>query len=164
MAACIFMLKDIIELAAFNLTHNQGASFDDLYADDLYPGGKVILKDGWPDSDKIDQNKLNAKRALHLVGDHGLYMMAGSKENFPRKDGGEGSHVVYAKGCNPDLDEDFYDNKKALFGGDDGVLSIPLAWVEIARKLAKAKGVPEDKAKFIINLNSKSFSLSKTIK
>ena len=51
-----------------------------------------------------------------LVGDHGIYLMSfaeKSKEKLSRT-------VAYAEGTDPDKDEDFYDNKVGLYGGDDG--------------------------------------------
>ena len=47
-----------------------------------------------------------------LVGDSGIYLMCFDQPT-PRT-------IVYAKGCNPDKDADYYENKTALYGGDDG--------------------------------------------
>lgn len=50
-----------------------------------------------------------------LVGDHGVYIMESWVE------GRKGTGIIcYAEGCDPKKDEDFYDNKVAEFGGDDG--------------------------------------------
>ena len=57
-------------------------------------------------------SKADANTPLTLVGDHGVYLMSFSQ----KKD----RTIVYAEGCNPDTDDDFYENKRALYGGDDG--------------------------------------------
>ncbi len=70
-----------------------------------------------------------------LVGDHGVYIMS---VEGPKKDDGSAKIVVYAEGCNPETDEDYYDNKRDIFGGDDGVEDIGTA-LEIARLAKVAK-------------------------
>lgn len=49
---------------------------------------------------------------VSLVGDTGVYLMV-FDQSFPRT-------VVYAQGCNPEKDQDWYENKESLYGGDDG--------------------------------------------
>lgn len=140
--AMYFPFDEVLELAAFNLAHNQGAAYGDLFDDDLYPGGKVITKDGgnWPDESMIDQGKLNNNRALHLVGDHGVCLMAGTVETMPAKEGAKvPNYVVYAQGCNPEHDEFFYENKVDLFGGDDGVERISLSTICTMEGALKAR-------------------------
>ena len=53
-----------------------------------------------------------------LVGDHGVYLM----HNGPVAEGGK-PLVVYARECNPETCEfdDWWEAKRASFGGDDGV-------------------------------------------
>ena len=63
---------------------------------------------------------LKPESKLMLVGDHGVYMMSFDQEVGKRT-------IVYAVGCNPNTDEDFYDNKERLFGGDDGADQIGTA-------------------------------------
>jgi hypothetical protein len=58
--------------------------------------------------------------ALILVGDNGVYFMSNGLPGIPKRDGGEGSHVVYADRCDPSKDLGWYDLKRATFGGDDG--------------------------------------------
>ncbi len=53
---------------------------------------------------------------LTLVGDHGVYIMSFAHEST--KD--DPRPLVYAEGCDPEVDENFYDNKVDLYGGDDG--------------------------------------------
>lgn len=59
---------------------------------------------------------------LHLVGDHGVYLMSNGTPHLPGTK--TRNRVVYAHGINPEVDEDFYDAKHDLFGGDDGVIDI----------------------------------------
>ena len=58
-------------------------------------------------------NSLPADAEITLVGDQGIYLMSFAQTVMPRT-------IVYAEGCNPDKDEDFYENKRAVYGGDDG--------------------------------------------
>lgn len=67
---------------------------------------------------------------LVFVHDRGVYLMS---NGLPRDVDGvaDGSHVVYAEHCNPDTDEEWYDNSRDLVGGDDfaEVINIPRSWV-----------------------------------
>ena len=56
---------------------------------------------------------LKKEDKLMLVGDHGVYLMSFAQEPDKRQ-------IVYAEGCNPKTDDDFYENKRHIFGGDDG--------------------------------------------
>lgn len=63
-----------------------------------------------------------ARPGFWLVGDEGVYLM----HNGKRQDG-EKPVVVYATECNPEklpFDE-WWENKRASFGGDDGVEYLP---------------------------------------
>lgn len=51
-------------------------------------------------------------QSLYLVGDQGIYIMS--------FDQNEQRDIIYAKGCNPEKDTDWYSNKCSLYGGDDG--------------------------------------------
>lgn len=83
----------------------------------------------WPDASKIDTSKL--KDSFSLVGDHGVYLMPNKNTDGTASENG---NVVYAQHCNPEIDENFYENKVQLFGGDDGVVSIPFEWALIAKE------------------------------
>lgn len=48
-----------------------------------------------------------------VVGDEGIYIMS-FHEPKPRT-------IVYAQGTNPNVDEDWYEAKHEIWGGDDGV-------------------------------------------
>lgn len=116
------------------------ASTDDLFNPAMYSDGIPRDEHGrseqeaeklgeffWPSSKYINQSKV--KPALVLVGDHGLYLITNAKvEGSPASRG----TVVYAAGCNPTLDDDFYENKCELFGDDDGSVTLPMAWAEWA--------------------------------
>ncbi|MGJ8653019.1 MAG: DUF3085 domain-containing protein [Opitutaceae bacterium] len=54
---------------------------------------------------------------IMIVGDDGVYIIGNEDaEEAPIKSG----LIAYAKGCNPRVDEDWWGNKRASFGGDDG--------------------------------------------
>lgn len=81
--------------------------------------------------------------AVMLVGDQGVYLMSNGlpadplgPEQNASSSGVFRRFVAYAKGCDPNKDEDFYENKVALFGGDDGVELLP--WCENIRALIDA--------------------------
>lgn len=113
------------------------ATTEDLFNPAMYPDGVPRDEHGrskqeagelfWPSSNRIDQSKV--KPVLMLVGDHGLYLITNAKaEGSPASRG----TVIYAAGCNPKLDDDFYENKCNLFGDDDGSISLPMEWAEWA--------------------------------
>lgn len=86
-------------------------------------------------------DKAEARPGLWLVGDQGVYLMSNSKDGV-LKDGStpeNPSHLVaYAHQCDPtSKGDDWYDNKRAAFGGDDGVEFLDASFIEGA--LAKAK-------------------------
>ena len=72
--------------------------------------------------------------SLVLVGDDGVYFMNHSKKMNRAKDK-KGSVVVYCEECNPNIHEDVWERKRMIFGGDDGVIPIPISWFTRARPL-----------------------------
>ncbi len=113
---------------------------DDLFDPECWEGGKPLNKDGkteaelkgehfWPDGSRIKESHLTD--SFSLVGDEGVYMMPNRKMEGSAATNG---FLVYAESCNPNVDKDYYDNKRALFGGDDGAISIPTEWIRIAQK------------------------------
>ena len=64
--------------------------------------------------------------SLFLVHDDGVYLMSAGKPHLPNPDKPKMSKVVYAEGCNPDTDEDWWDASRALVGGDDFAEALPL--------------------------------------
>lgn len=135
---------------------------DMLFDASLYPNNAVLDKNGlteaqakkakvpfWPCADKMDKTKIKA--SFMLVGDDGLYLMGNHKSPNEPVNGKVKNTVVYAKGCNPQTDDNWYDKKGATFGYDDGSATIPLSWFE----LAKNKG----KKEFSIKISKSSVSL-----
>lgn len=62
--------------------------------------------------------------ALLFVHDHGVYLMSNAKrteEEVKKYD-----YITYAKGCNPNTDEDFYEEARYLVGGDDFGETLPV--------------------------------------
>ncbi|WP_269522617.1 DUF3085 domain-containing protein [Coraliomargarita parva] len=54
---------------------------------------------------------------LMLVGDQGVYLMGNEQKE---KSASELGLVAYAKGCDPRIDKNWWENKQAFFGVDDG--------------------------------------------
>lgn len=72
------------------------------------------------------KSRADVPPGLLLVGDHGVYLMTNSKPGVLKKDGSGHSEVIYANGCNPDKDADWWDTKGDTFGSSDGVEFIDL--------------------------------------
>ncbi|MBY0561507.1 MAG: DUF3085 domain-containing protein [Hyphomicrobium sp.] len=68
---------------------------------------------------------------LWLVGDTGVYLMSNGDPMLPDPKQPKRSLVAYAHECNPETMafDDWWDAKRASFGGDDGVEFVPLASV-----------------------------------
>jgi len=103
--------------------------------------------------DEIDYTKV--EKSFHLVKDHGVYMLSNARNKTNDKPASETKLIAYAKGFNPDVDEDWYEYSRDVIGGDDCVIDIPLSWYYV---LIKAK--PNAKV-FAINFGAKSISLIK---
>lgn len=78
-------------------------------------------------------NKVTGK-GLWLVGDHGVYLMANTKDG-PRelaRKKEDKAFIVYAKECDPEKLEfdEWWENKRHSFGGDDGVEFLSLKELE----------------------------------
>lgn len=144
--ALLFPFERVLEFVEFNKSHNQSPSYSQQH---------------------MSQGELNADRALHLVGDQGVYLMTGTKENKPipkdqKKLVGKGDKmdVLYAIGCNPRLDDDFYKNKRYLFGGDDGVENIPLSVVEDFHAFIDDKGIQPEQIYFKVTLTPETMDFA----
>ena len=61
-------------------------------------------------------------KGLWLVGDEGVYLMPNTE--------GETRTIAYAKECDPTKSDDWWEVKRATFGGDDGVEFISLEEIE----------------------------------
>ncbi len=82
-------------------------------------------------------------KGFWLVGDHGVYLMANTtdgKYNSKRQKD-EKHFVVYAEEVNPEKMEfdDWWDNKRRIYGGDDNVDFLDVADIE---KMAAQKPTP----------------------
>jgi len=92
----------------------------------------------WPTPDDVDLTKIPA--GLQLVADQGVYLLSnGSPRDIVD---GETSRVAYAKDMDPDNEQDnndWYETKRHVMGGDDQAMFIPLDWV--TPQLEKGKTV-----------------------
>lgn len=70
----------------------------------------------------VEQAVQMKSEGLTLVGDHGVYFMNASQPP-PRS-------CVFARGCNPDTDDTWYDKKRRTFGGDDGAEPFTLQQIQ----------------------------------
>lgn len=119
------------------LTHADAYSptTEDLFNPEMYPDGVPRDKEGrseseveffWPDASRVIQSSVEP--SLILVGDGGgIYLITNAK--VPGTPNERGT-VAYAIGCNPQVDEDSYDNKRTIFGGDDGAVKLPPRWFQ----------------------------------
>ncbi len=93
----------------------------------------------------------NTDKGIWLVGDQGVYLMANTSDGIHNsKMAADDKHfVVYANQCNPQTMEfdDWWEAKRASFGGDDGVEVIKLE--DIDRLLAN-KPSPSAKPKCLL--------------
>lgn len=77
-------------------------------------------------ADQVDIDKVPA--GLWLVGDHGVYLLSNGESGADKP-----PEAVYAHGCDPRLNADFYRAKNSWFGADDGTEFLPLEDLEKAR-------------------------------
>ena len=103
-------------------------SYKDLYNPEYHLGGKILTKNGWPDSDNIDHSKIPA--GLLLVKDQGVYILSNGLP--PLLVEGETRNVVaYAKEADPtDGSDDWWDAGREIMGGDDCVETLSLTMFE----------------------------------
>ncbi|WP_286241230.1 DUF3085 domain-containing protein [Neptuniibacter halophilus] len=151
MAILSFPIADVQKLYdhIMDSNHTPTPCFGDLDTPEYYPNGVVVMdENNLPDASKIDPAKL--PRAFHLVKGKGVYLMAGVEETLPGTS--SENFVVYAKGMNPDLDDNaYYEARHKL--GDDFIVSIPAEWfATLLRKKPAAKV-------FRISISSRSKSL-----
>lgn len=149
-----FDINRVREIREFIAANTPAPCVNDLFNQNLYPGGKVVKKDGWPDSEAMDHTLLEPR--FFLVKDQGVYLMPGTKE-FMRDPGRDGtSHrsvVAYANGLNPETDVDWYDEAEWKLGGDDFALSIPASWFD---HLLKVKPTA---TRFVLKMTKRGVSL-----
>lgn len=135
-------------LALSEAAQERRPNIEQLFAGEYRVDGKDfdMNGNGFPSSDDIDGTKIPA--GIWLVGDQGVYVMSNHKASE-----GEGlPKVEYAVGINPDVDEQWYDLKRAMFGGDDGCEFIDAATV---RKALSSEGATH----LAVKLTSKSITI-----
>ncbi|WP_300500060.1 DUF3085 domain-containing protein [Marinobacter sp.] len=162
MATLTFNMSDVARLAE-ELDKAPGFSptMDQLFEPENHVGGVILDSEGrteaqveeagglfWPSAKNIREDAI--ERCFQLVGDQGVYLITNAKLEDDSTPASRGT-VAYAKGCNPEVDEDFYENKVALFGGDDGAVTIPYQWYVMAKERGKRV--------FKLKLSSNSVSL-----
>jgi len=87
------------------------------------------------------QETVPCELAFMLVGDQGVYLMPNTNDgkHNAKRDKDESKFVIYANECDPtkmEFDE-WWENKRNSFGGDDGVEFMALS--ELEPIIAKAK-------------------------
>lgn len=70
-----------------------------------------------------ETSTLEPQPGLLFVHDQGVYLMSNGD---PRDTDGDKAYVAYAEGCDPDKDENWWENSRALVGGDDFVEVLPI--------------------------------------
>ncbi|EDC3150220.1 DUF3085 domain-containing protein [Salmonella enterica] len=128
------LLEELRSAERFNATIEQ------LFDPANYPGGTPLNEAGkteveinqtggifWPSSKHIDTTRLTPQ--ILLVKDHGVYLVTNAS-----LEGTSASRdtVAYARGLNPSVDDEWYDEAEEAMGGDDSSVSVPLAWFELA--------------------------------
>ena len=81
---------------------------------------------------KASKPNRDGKHGMALVGDRGVYLMAWCERPAlqTEADKKDGYKVVYATQCDPTTNQDWYNVKRTVFGGDDGVFDLSIAKVE----------------------------------
>lgn len=74
---------------------------------------------------RISEHAILTEGQVLLVRDQGIYLMSNGKPLD--KVEGDSSYVVYALGCNPNTDAEWYDTASDLVGGDDFAEALPFA-------------------------------------
>lgn len=90
-----------------------------------------------------------ARAGLWLVGDEGVYVMSNGKLTE-----GQRPLVIYAEGCDPKTNPDYWHYKRRYFGGDDGVEFID------AVELEKLVAAQPDATHLQIVMDDTSLSIS----
>lgn len=117
------------------LEHSKAAkkhtpSYEDLFNPAYHRGGKVVEKNGWPDHDNIDVDKIPP--GLLLVKDQGVYLLSNGSPSLLVE--GTGGHVVaYAREADPTSAgefDDWYDAARQIMGGDDCAETLALTMFE----------------------------------
>jgi len=97
----------------------------------------AIGESKWPTADDVDTATLSP--SFFIVKDDGAYIMAATEVRLV----GDNTHnfVVYCEGCNPKIDEEFWETQQREFGGDDFGEGLPLEWLRLAIENAEKLGI-----------------------
>lgn len=121
-------VRRLVEHSKAAKKHNP--SYKDLFNPAYHRGGKVIEKDGWPDRDNIDIDKIPA--GLLLVKDQGVYLLSNGSPLLLVE--GTGGYVVaYAREADPTSGgefDDWWEAAQAIMGGDDWAETLPITMFE----------------------------------
>lgn len=141
MTTLVFQMADIIKLIEeIRTAKSFSVTEDQLYDPACYPGGALLNAEGQteeearkagriflPSSSKIASTHL-APQVL-LAHSHGVYLITNAElEGSPASR----DTVAYARGMNPELDEDWNYACDAALGGSDCSYTIPVEWLELA--------------------------------
>ena len=124
-------------LVARLLAHAEAAETHSPTLDQLFSPEyqKEPVVDRMPTHDDIDETRIPA--GLMLVGDMGVYLMSNGKPCLPDPAGAP-NLVAYAREADPrGASSDWYDIKRASFGGDDGAEFLS---AEVIRQALDATG------------------------
>ncbi|ELA9367549.1 DUF3085 domain-containing protein [Vibrio parahaemolyticus] len=137
-----FNMKDIAKLATeLEEAGKYAPTMEDLWNPKLYPNNMVVDEKGlpvnhpsfgWPDATKIMKDKLEPQ--LTIVKDNGCYLITNADLEGSAESRGT---IAFAQGCNPNTDDDFYENAVDILGDDDDSVSIPINWYNIAKEKNK---------------------------
>jgi hypothetical protein len=122
-------------------------TFSQLYEAEYRKDGKDFEETeghSWPKADEVDNEKI--PQQFFLVKDSGAYLMAATVERLPGEEDAEKGRsgynfVVYCEGCNPSVDDDYWERQQAAFSGDDFSEGLPLEWLKMAIDNAEAVGI-----------------------
>ena len=67
-------------------------------------------------------------KEFFFAKDHGAYFAATTRSS---EDNTFKNSIQYLKGCNPDSDEDYYEEARHKFGGDDFGDHLPTTWLKV---------------------------------
>lgn len=114
-------------------------------------------KETRPNYDWDKGEQVPADRGFLFVGDQGVYLMPNTTDGKynSQKEKDSTNFVIYANECNPDIlpFDEWYDNKRAYWGGDDGSEYIGLQ--EIEAIMPKEKSIKH----LVIDMKKDSFSI-----
>lgn len=130
-----FKKSEVAKLIELSLAaKDYSPSYGDLYNPKYRLDGKEPEVGVFPKAEELDTKRIGP--GLTLVGDHGVYLISNSKDQAKTENNGRSFYVSYAKGLDPEKDEEtWYDEKRHVWGsGDDFTESFDSDLVEMLRK------------------------------